>query len=210
MKKSGKLIVTIMMAVILALTLLVAGCGTEKVENKILTVTKTYGDDKKIEYKGAFTGELKDGKPHGNGVFKTQASNGEKFTYTGGFKNGMFDGEAILQYENGKRQEMSHKEGKVHGIVKTYYTNGKLASELEYKNGVAVNRYKKYYPNGQLEVEGDFTDGAMTGKQKQYYENGQIKFDGIAVNGEITQGTNYYKDGSIRHKGNFVDGKPVK
>ena len=90
----------------LMIALFVAGCGAEKVENKEMTITIASG-----QRTGIYTGEIKNGKPEGNGVFKTKNSEGAAYTYTGGFKNGTFEGKGVLVFENGFKNETTYKNG---------------------------------------------------------------------------------------------------
>lgn len=57
------------------------------------------------ERHGLFTGYLVDGLPNGHGIFKSQSPEGIAWVYEGEFVNGHFNGEGVLQLENGDRQE---------------------------------------------------------------------------------------------------------
>ena len=150
------------------IALVVTGCGTEKVENKVTTITV---DGK--EKKGSYTGEFKTGKPHGNGVFKTQNKNGSRYTLTSHFKNGKPDGEAILRFESGSRNENVYKEGLLNGKCKSYFSNGKLGMEGEYKNGKQEGTFKQYYKSGKIAKECEYKNGKST-YEKLYYESGKL------------------------------------
>ena len=221
-----KKILSLLLA-ILMVAFAVAGCGTEKVENKVLTLSPYVDDGKEqppVSYTGTFTGELKGGKPHGNGVFKFHNQNGTNVIYTGGFKDGKFDGAGILEYPSKKvvdtsfnfnipfgREEANYKEGKYHGKLKRYTPDGKLYFEAEYKDGKFHGIVKVYNPkSGKLLGESEFKDGKANGKEKAYYETGQLKFDGERKEGKRTEGTLYNKDGSIQYQGKFVNGKPAR
>ena len=248
-----KLLFTLIAVLLVAFA--VAGCGTEKVQNKVLTLSP-YAEEKgktPVTYTGKFTGELKGDKPHGNGVFKFQ-TNGVDTTYTGGFKNGKFDGAGIIEYSDTKsgwntyymtksapgykykisKEETNYKEGLLHGKNKIYMIDGTICLEVDFKDGKANGKYLQYHPNGkifrefemkdgkyhgigkmlrengQLVFEIEYKDGKANGKAKEYYENGQIEFDGERKDGKRSEGILYNKDGSIQHKGKFVDGKPAK
>lgn len=212
-----------MLMSVLMVALMVAGCGTEKVENKVLTITVDG-----VERKGAYTGELRSGKPDGNGVFKTQNKDGSRYTLTGHFKDGKPDGEAILQFESGSRNENFYKDGKVNGKCKGYYANGKIAREYECKDGKLNGKDKKYYRNGNLESETEWKDGKVDGIIKLYYESGKLSAHSESKNGKLVytrmyyesgqlqfegdtngQGTEYNENGSIKYKGKFVNGEPA-
>ena len=90
---------------ILFCILLVAGCAAKKVEN--MEVVMRLRD---VDRTGSYTGEVKDGIPHGNGVFTTVNSAGEQWVYTGEFKNGMFDGQGVQEWDFGQIKEGLFKE----------------------------------------------------------------------------------------------------
>ena len=219
------------------IALMIAGCGVEKVENKVITIQPSNNESKievvKGSLTGSYTGEIKGEKPHGNGVFKFNAPNSSGLTYTGGFKDGKFDGKFILvtndntnsrmegvykegllqgnckHYENGKLlTEIEFKDGNPNGKMIAYYDNGKIQTEAEMKDGNPHGKMKMYYPNGKLQADMDikgYKDGKPYGKAKLYYDNGQLKFDGETYS-DYDEGTLYNRDGSVKQKGKFNAG----
>lgn len=219
------------------IALMVTGCGVEKVDNKVITIqpsdTVSEFEPIKGSVTGSYSGEIKGEKPHGNGVFKFHVPNSPELTYTGGFKNGKFDGKFVLinktnesrcegVYEEGLlqgkystyiygklRMEIEYKDGKLNGKMKMYYDNGRLHSDTEVKDGKPHGKMKMYYPDGRLQADMDFKgykDGKPYGKMKLYYDNGQLKFDGESFP-DHEEGTLYNRDGSIRKKGKFNAGE---
>lgn len=61
------------------------------------------------------------------------------------------------------------------GIVKSYYPNDTLKSEINYSNNVKQGSAKYYYPNGRLQSELNYTNGKVEGVVKEYYDNGNVK-----------------------------------
>lgn len=207
----------------------VAGCGTEKVENKVLTLMP-YAEEKgetPVTFTGKFTGELKGDKPHGNGVFKFQ-TDGVDTTYTGGFKNGKFDGAGILEYSDTKsgwntyymtqeapgytykirKRETNYKEGLLHGKYKLYMIDGTICQEIDYKDGKMNGKYLQYHPNGKIFRDCEVKDDKSNGITKIWYKNGQLmseaEFKDDKANGKVKQ---YYENGQIAFDGEAKDGK---
>ena len=173
MKKMNKILCTLLVA------LAVAGCGVEKVENKVVTVQ--LANNKTIT--GVYTGEMRGDKPDGNGIFKAQAPGEAKFTYTGGFKKGMYDGQAVLQYEGGGRIETTYKEGKMNGKTKIY-TKDHLHYDGDFVNNKSHGKGKRYNTEtGKLEYDGEWKDGLRNGEGTVYKENGTVRYKGKFVNG---------------------------
>lgn len=87
------------------------------------------------------------------------------------------------------------------GLIKTYYDNGKVKSEINYSNNVREGAAKFYYPDGNLKEELSYVNGAVDGVVKEYYENGKLKELYTIQNGrregaasEYSQDGDYLKD----------------
>ena len=96
-------------------------------------------------------------------------------------------------------------------VVRTYYDNGKLKSEVYMINGKKNGIYKDYYINGQLDIICSYIDDKRIGELKGYYKDGQLEIicsyiDG-KKNGEYKY---YYISGNLQRKYNNVDGKMIK
>ncbi|MGD1006877.1 MAG: TonB family protein [Ignavibacteriaceae bacterium] len=61
------------------------------------------------------------------------------------------------------------------GLIKSFYTNDTLQSEINYSNNVRQGSAKYYYQNGKLKQELNYTDGKVEGVVKEYFENGNVK-----------------------------------
>ena len=214
---------------VLMVAFAVAGCGTEKVQNKVLTLTP-YAEEKgktPETFTGKFTGELKGDKPHGNGVFKFQ-TNGVDTTYTGGFKNGKFDGAGILEYSETKsgwntyymthktpyytykirKEEINYKEGLPHGKHKIYMIDGTICRELNYKDGKLNGKDLHYHSNGQIFRDFEMKDDHYHGIGKAWQENGQLLYELEFKDGKANgKAKEYYENGKIEFDGERKDGK---
>lgn len=61
--------------------------------------------------RGTYTGELRNGEPHGEGVM--EMNNGD--TYRGEFREGLFHGQGIYTWADGSRFSGSFRQGEMHG-----------------------------------------------------------------------------------------------
>ena len=59
--------------------------------------------------------------------------------------------------------------------VKTYYSNGKVESEISYKDTIREGEAKFYYEDGTLKEERLYVNGRVAGLVKIYYPNGKLK-----------------------------------
>lgn len=163
----------------LLIALMIAGCGAEKVENKEMSINLASGTRT-----GLYTGEIKEGKPSGQGTFKTKNSKGVEYTYNGGFKDGTFDGKATLTFADGRKQEETYAKGTRQGAMKLF------------KNNILL-------------FEGSFVNGVIEGPAKEYYDDGKIRYDGEYKNGvRCGKGKLYKKDGTVLYEGEFADNLP--
>ena len=93
--KKGLIICIALITVMSVLVL--TGCGDSGTE---MTPHLSYGDRT-----GIYNGDVNDeGIPDGQGTFETTNSSGSKWTYTGSFKNGHFEGEGEIAWASGQKE----------------------------------------------------------------------------------------------------------
>ena len=111
----------------------------------------------KKEYTGIYTGELKKGKPSGEGTF---VSDNEKLTYSGDWEKGKFNGSGTITYTDGSYETGSYEKGKRHGKIKEYTSENEYSvarynedvlygTRVYYKDGEEVDT-KRYYKGKSL------------------------------------------------------------
>ncbi len=61
------------------------------------------------------------------------------------------------------------------GLIKSYYGDGTLKSEITLSNNIRQGLAKFYYPNGNIRQQLNYNNGAVDGVVKEYYENGRLK-----------------------------------
>ncbi len=133
------------------------GEAAETVSGKTITVDMDY--DSGV---GVYTGEVKDGVPHGQGSFVMQKSdNGLSWSYEGEWKNGVIAGEGVK------------KEGR-------YTFTG------SFKGGLS-DGYCKIADDGILRYEGMCRDGALHGEGTLYTRSGTLIFSGMFENDMLVE-----------------------
>lgn len=101
------------------------------------------------------------------------------------FKNGKIDGVVRSFHENGKLQSQRFwKEGKGHGEFKVYSETGQLLEEGAFKNGQMDSVWKKYFESGKLKAEMSYTEGKLNGVVKEYDETGKLKLQATYKEGK--------------------------
>ena len=123
------------------------------------------------------------------------------------------DGTRIVKeyYGNGKvKTEISVKDSLRHGITKNYDSEGRLLSEVTYVNNVREGIAKNYYAeSGKLNSTLEYRNGIKEGNEIWYYESGKEYRVSPFVNGNI-EGIQklYYEDGKLFAEVPFKGGFP--
>jgi antitoxin component YwqK of YwqJK toxin-antitoxin module len=102
-------------------------------------------------------------------------------------------------YSNGNLcREVAYKNGKQHGIERTWFDNGLPEFESPYKRGSMHGTFRQWNRMGKL--LGSYEMNMGTGVKKEWHENGQLH--------EISPYTEGKEDGFFKRF--FADGKPYQ
>ncbi len=90
-------------------------------------------------------------------------------------KNGVPEGAYMVYFENRKPKEVrSYKEGKLHGLWRTYDISGQLISEAEYKMGRKHGTWRIWDELGAQRYEMNYYEGNKTGIWRMWDEKGNM------------------------------------
>ena len=103
--------------------------------------------------------------------------------------------------------EFNCKEGKKHGLYRSWHINGLLMAEGNYKDGKEDGLHQGWYENGQLEIEANYINGIYEGKFKRWFEDGKVMYETDFINGNGID-KEYYKNGQIKTEINYKNGNP--
>lgn len=97
------------------------------------------------------------------------------------------------------------------GILKEYFPNGKLRSEVFYVNGKKSGIKKGYYETGKLKCIGFYRDDLQDSTWTWFFEDGTISQIDNWLNGKsFGENTTYNKDGSIKEYAFYTfDGEAI-
>ena len=96
------------------------------------------------------------------------------------------------------------------GLVKTYFPNGKIQSEITYVNKIREGAAKFYYDNGNIRQEFSYVNGKVDGLVKEYYESGKLKQTYNIVEGKKEGPVSLFKeDGTYLTDISYIRGKRV-
>ena len=113
------------------------------------------------------------------------------------------------QYRNGQlRQAVPLRDGKSHGVLRTWHRNGVLASEERYRNGVLHGVCRQWDETGRLLGEFEMKDG--TGIQREWHDSGRLKLEVSTVR-KLFCGRNriWLLDGSLLSERYYLHGRQV-
>ncbi len=145
-----------------------------------------------------------------------------------------YTGKAVKLYKNGQKgEELTFKNGKLHGLTTSWNSEGQKTTEINFENGVQSGAYRTWFENGQQrqvgalkdentkhghwtlwdsegqkQSEGDYRDGKEHGQWTYYYDNGQKMSEGHFKDGKNeNKWVYYYKNGKTQSEGDYRDGK---
>ncbi|SNR15489.1 toxin-antitoxin system YwqK family antitoxin [Tenacibaculum jejuense] len=112
-------------------------------------------------------------------------------------------GKWIYYFSDGKTifSEEHYMDGKLHGILKNYYINGRVTEISEYKNGKRNGSSKIYTEDGVLIEHVNYVNGNLEGEGKYYDLKGIIKEKGMYKEGKRIGKWEFYIDGELSKKG---------
>lgn len=161
-----------------------------------------------------YVGELKDGKPHGQGSLFMYAAGGKIRQantpgsyigiYVGSFVSGKKHGHGSFSHANGDEYVGSFVNGSKHGHGSYSYANGDLYVG-NFEKGKRNGSGTYTWADGERYI-GSFVDGEKSGWGTVQYTNGECYEGSFANDKKNGQGTYIWTDG-MRCTDYFVDGK---
>jgi len=119
--------------------------------------------------------------------------------------------ESEISFQNG----LAYKDGQLYtGIVFSDDENipneCDCTLEAHYKNGKLHGWLKKWYSNGNLKFKGKYVNGKPVGEHIYYYANGNMKKKEIYENGQLIRSILYNSDGTPKNRGHAPSSSAVK
>ena len=112
-------------------------------------------------------------------------------------------GKWIYYFSDGRTlfSEENYKDGKLDGVLKNYYINGKVTEISEYKEGKRHGSSKIYTEEGILIEDVNYVNGNLEGEGTYYDLKGVIKEKGMYKDGKRVGKWEFYIDGELSTKG---------
>ncbi len=172
---------------------------------------------------GRYRGTVRDGKPHGNGVYtladgyrydgefvdgQIQGKGEARFTdgavYRGTFTKGVQDGPGRITYADGSSYEGSWVMGQIQGEGEIRYTNGAIFVG-QVMNGRPHGRGHMKHTDG-YEYEGEYNFGIREGHGRETYPDGAVYEGNFVSEQRSGTGTITFRDGSV-YEGDWLAGQ---
>ncbi|KIC93538.1 tetratricopeptide repeat protein [Flavihumibacter solisilvae] len=112
-------------------------------------------------------------------------------------------------YQNGSQAvENEFRDGKIHGLNKILFANGKTWYERVDAYGITDGPIREYYENGQLKSDHSFVNDVRHGPYKEYTEKGLLREEGTFYNGNYHGQVKIYDlNGKLKETHNYYHGK---
>jgi len=82
------------------------------------------------------------------------------------------------EFDGSVRFREPYLDGKLHGLIRSYYPGGEISEEVEWKQNVKEGAWKQYYINGVPRLSGHFKNGLLQGSYEVYFSDNTIKIRG--------------------------------
>lgn len=136
--------------------------------------------------------------------------------FKGNYNFDVLNGTAKSYFEDGKiKEDVTYVDGKLDGLFKIHYENGKVKEDGKYKYYETLNKsikdgkFKEFHDNGQLKSVGEFIYGqygnTRDGEHKEFHENGIQKSKGVYTRGSkngVFQ--EWYSNSNLSYQENWV------
>ena len=113
-------------------------------------------------------------------------------------------------FDNGRiKSEITARGNVRHGITKNYSKNGSLLSEVNYVNNKMEGASVNYYPSGKIHTMLMYKDGVKDGESIWYYESGKIFRINPFKNGKLDGIQKFYfENGNTMAEVPYRNGQP--
>lgn len=111
------------------------------------------------------------------------------------------DGEYLSTVDSSKNtKSIPFVDGKVHGIVKVYYSTGEVWRSIPYKEGKKHGTMRILHERGWLITEREYVHGVQHGISRQFYESGKVKRVATFDQGKMVSMKQYDEEGKLERE----------
>jgi len=156
----------------------------KKIEQGSVKYEGNFVDDKPVgEFKYYYPGGVLKAKTYFTGTNDLSRTvtfhrNG-KMMARGNYRGNLKD--SVWVYFNEEEQMVSAiamKEGKRHGLSRTYYPGGQTDEDLYFASDVKHGEWQQYFPDGTLKLKARYVEGKLQGLMQTFHANGKVMISG--------------------------------
>ena len=123
-----------------------------------------------------------------------------------------FTGVATDTWADGTpRSRLAYREGRLHGLVEGWHTNGVLQVREHFEDGVSHGLRSKFFPDGKPLSETPIVHGQVRGTFRRWHDNGRLAEE-IPMEDGQPHGTSraYYPSGTLKAEARTDHGKVLE
>ncbi|MBN2812978.1 MAG: toxin-antitoxin system YwqK family antitoxin [Bacteroidales bacterium] len=110
-------------------------------------------------------------------------------------------------YEKVKTAEETFQQGKRHGMMINYYSNGEPSERLEWHENMKSGIWEQYFPGNILRLKAAYVNNKLEGKFMVYYADGKPYIEGDYLNDRRNGTWTFYNaDGSLQKTLHYTNG----
>ncbi len=98
------------------------------------------------------------------------------------------------EFDGSVRIREPYLDGKLEGVVRSYYPSGEISEEVEWKQNAKDGSWNQYYKNGAPRLSGHFKNGLLQGSYEVYFSNSTIKIRGSYLKNKSHGTWRYYNE----------------
>lgn len=155
--------------------------------------------------------ELSEKELKQQGSVKVYYPDNKTVKYEGRLDNGKLSGLWRSYFENGKiKSAINYSDDKANGVGLFYFNNDKQATraEINFENDLITGVYREFYENGSRKATIDFDEGLPDGDAEFFYDSGVTKIEGSYKKGIKTGKWKHYSEtGELIDKEKWKKGK---
>lgn len=83
------------------------------------------------------------------------------------------------EFDASVRIREPYQEGKLDGVVRSYYPSGEISEEVEWSQDMKEGSWKQYFKNGATRLSANHKNGQLEGSYEVYLSNNTIQIRGM-------------------------------
>jgi len=114
------------------------------------------------------------------------------------------------EFDGSVRIREPFQNGELHGVVRSYYSNGNVSEEVKWLQNEKNGSWKQYYENGSVRLESNYNKDSLNGRYELYYADSTLKVKGTYLDNRKNETWSFFDEkGSEVYYIEYLLGKAV-